>query len=78
MLLSTDALTFWGGVKDVDQNTYIIPETAPGANENILYFYNDGNNTLQLTTTRLDFLAIDTIRSVTTDELEVTCISSNI
>ena len=61
-----------GGVKDVDQNTYIIPETAPGANENILYFYNDGNNTLQLTTTRLDFLAIDTIRSVTTDELEVT------
>ncbi len=61
-----------GGVKDVDQNTFIIPETAPGANENILYFYNDGNNTLQLTTTRLDFLAIDTIRSVTTDELEVT------
>ena len=61
-----------GGVKDVDQNTFIIPETAPGANENILYFYNDGNNTLQLTTTRLDFLAIDTIRSVTTDEFEVT------
>ena len=61
-----------GGVKDVDQNTYIIPETSPGANENILYFYNDGNNTAQLTTTALDFYAVDTIRSMTSDELEVT------
>ena len=61
-----------GGVKDVDQNTYIIPETTPGANENILYFYNDGNNTAQLTTTALDFYAVDTIRSMTSDELEVT------
>ena len=61
-----------GGVKDVDQNTYIIPETTPGANENILYFYNDGNNSAQLTTTALDFYSVDTIRSVTSDELEVT------
>ena len=61
-----------GGVKDVDQNTYIIPETSPGANENILYFYNDGNNTAQLTTTALDFYSVDTIRSMTSDELEVT------
>jgi len=61
-----------GGVKDVDQNTYIIPETAPGANENILYFYNDGDNTVQLTTGFLDFYSVDTIRSVTSDELEVT------
>ena len=61
-----------GGVKDVDQNTYIIPETSPGANENILYFYNNGNNTAQLTPTALDFYAVDTIRSMTSDELEVT------
>ena len=61
-----------GGVKDVDQNTYIIPETSPGANENILYFYNDNNNTLQLTTTSLDFVSIDTIRSTVSDELEIT------
>ena len=61
-----------GGVKDVDQNTYIIPETAPGANENVLFFYNDGNNTMQLTTTALDFYTVDTIRSVTSDELEIT------
>jgi hypothetical protein len=61
-----------GGVKDVDQNTYIIPELSPGSNENILYFYNDNNNTLQLTTTSLDFYSVDTIRSVTSDELEIT------
>ena len=61
-----------GGVKDVDQNTYIIPELSPGSNENILYFYNDGNNTLQVTPTALDFYSIDTIRSVTSNELEIT------
>ena len=61
-----------GGVKDVDQNTYIIPETAPGQNENILYFYNDGNNTLQLTTTALDFFSVDTIRSQTSNQFEIT------
>ncbi len=61
-----------GGVKDVDQNTYIIPETAPGQNENILYFYNDGNNSLQLTTTALDFYSVDTIRSMTSNEFEIT------
>ena len=61
-----------GGVKDVDQNTFIIPETAPGANENVLFFYNDNNNTLQLTTSALDFYSVDTLRSVTTDEFEIT------
>ena len=61
-----------GGVKDVDQNTYIIPESTPGANENILYFYNDGSNTAQLTTTALDFYSVDTIRSQTSNEFEIT------
>ncbi|WP_223618585.1 hypothetical protein, partial [Acinetobacter baumannii] len=60
-----------GGVKDVDQNTYIIPETSPGANENILYFYNDNNNTARLTTTALEFHSVDTIISAISDELEV-------
>lgn len=58
-----------GGVKDVDQNTYIIPETAPGANENILYFYNNGVNTIQLSTSSLDLTNIDSITSINNTSL---------
>ena len=61
-----------GGVKDVDQNTYIIPELSAGSNENILYFYNDGTNTAQLTANALDFYSVDTIRSVSSSEFEIT------
>ena len=50
-----------GGVRDVDGNTYIIPETAPAANENILFFYNNNVNTLKLSESALDFTNIDTI-----------------
>lgn len=60
------ATTSWsslGGVRDIDGNTYIEAEASTGANDNILYFYNDGNNTLQLTPQKLDFLAVKTISS---------------
>lgn len=40
-----------GGVKDVDGNTYIIPELSPGANDNTLWFYNNGVLTLNITQT---------------------------
>ena len=61
-----------GGVKDVDQNTYIIPETSPGANENILYFYNNNVNTLNLTETELRFQGINTITTPFDNSLEIT------
>lgn len=60
------ATTSWsslGGIRDIDGNTYIEAEASTGANDNILYFYNDGNNTLQLTPQKLDFLAVKTISS---------------
>lgn len=52
-----------GGVKDVNQNTYIEPETAPGADEDILYFYNNNSLSLQLTEQRFELKNVDTIWS---------------
>lgn len=60
-----------GGVKDVDQNTYIIPELGPGTNENILYFYNDNINTINVTRNFVEFLNIDTVQSSISDELNI-------
>lgn len=42
-----------GSVRDVDGNTYIIPETVPGANENTLYFYTNNFLAATLSTTSL-------------------------
>ena len=42
-----------GGVKDVDGNTFIRPETFPGANNNELEFFNDGTRTMLLSNTGL-------------------------
>ena len=43
-----------GGVKDVDQNTFIRPETAPGANNDELEFFTNGSRRLIISNT--DFI----------------------
>ena len=55
-----------GGVRDLDGNTYILAEATVGANDNTLYFYNDGQNTLKVTTSFLDFYTTKKIRSSNT------------
>jgi plastocyanin len=60
-----------GGVKDVDGNTYIAAESVPGANENILYFYNDDINTLNVTTTSIDLEGINVLNANNASGLEV-------
>ena len=60
-----------GGVKDIDQDTQIKAESAPGQDEDILYFINASNESARLTTSRLEFDAIDTIVSTNSDTLNV-------
>jgi hypothetical protein len=42
-----------GGVRDIDGNTYIIPELGPGTNENTLYFVTNSDLALTLDGSRL-------------------------
>ena len=60
------AWTGVGGVIDVDQNTYIIAETSPGANNNDLDFYTDGVHRLQIDEFG-DFLFGDGLNKFTID-----------
>jgi len=40
-----------GGVRDVDNDTYIIPELTPGGDQDTLYFYNGGTQTATIDAT---------------------------
>jgi len=47
------------GVYDLDENTYITPETTPGANDNTITFYIDGLNKASLTATTFSTSNLD-------------------
>jgi hypothetical protein len=50
-----------GGVKDVDQDTYIEAEISPGSDEDTLYFYNGGTLTTQLSADGFTTITVDDI-----------------
>jgi len=52
-----------GGVRDVDGNTYVIGEQFPGADDNNIWFYNDGTQTLRISQTELNLDTLNTINS---------------
>ena len=41
-----------GGVRDVDQDTYVLTESAPGADEDTFEFFNQGVNSISLSQTK--------------------------
>lgn len=61
-----------GGVKDVDQDTQIKAESSAGSDEDTLTFFNEGILTLTLNKNQLSFENIDVVRSVVSDEFELT------
>jgi len=68
----TSAWGSLGGVKDVNGDTYIIPELSPGSNEDTLYFYTNGVNTARLTQTSLSVLHNTSSTTTTSGSLIVT------
>jgi len=67
-----------GGVKDVDQDTYIIPETSAGSDEDTLYFYTGGNlsGTLSSTTGADLNVNLNVDGHIETDTLNVSGLST--
>ena len=52
-----------GGVRDVDGNTFIIGEKSPGNDDNNIWFYNNGTQTLRVGQTNLNLDTLNTINS---------------
>jgi hypothetical protein len=62
------------GVQDYDGNTKITAESAPGANENVLSFYADGNLTATIDSTKLFAEKIETT-GITINNNNITAIN---
>ena len=65
----SNTTTTWsslGGVRDLDGNTYILAEETVGANDNTLWFINDGINTMKFTPAYQEFRSVKKVRSANT------------
>ena len=55
-----------GGVRDVDQDTFVLTESSPGSDEDVFEFFNTGVNSLSIAQDKI------TLRTATTFETEGT------
>ena len=66
-----------GGVKDVDGDTYIKPETSPGSDEDTLYFYNAGSNTATISSTTTTLNTDLSVAGIATFNTDVEFVSAS-
>ena len=66
-----------GGVKDVDQDTFIQAESAPGADEDVLSFFNANTLTTSLTADGFTVLDVDDI-NLDNNTISVTTADTNL
>ena len=63
-----------GGVRDVDQDTYVLTESAPGADEDVFEFYNTGVNSLSIAQDKFTLRTAKTFETIGTLSLKGTSI----
>lgn len=63
---STTSWSSLGGIRDLDGNTTILAEETIGANDNTLWFINDGVNTVRFSPEYQEFVNVKKVRSPNT------------
>ena len=63
-----------GGVRDVDQDTYVLTESSPGADEDVFEFFNTGVNSLSIAQDKFTLRTAKTFETVGTLSLKGTSI----
>ena len=66
-----------GGVRDVDQDTYVLTESSPGADEDVFEFYNTGVNSLSIAQDKITLRTAKTFETDGTLSLKGTSIGFN-
>ena len=66
-----------GGVRDVDQDTYVLTESAPGADEDIFEFFNQGVNSLAISGTKFELKTAKTFEADGTINLKGTSVGND-